>query len=114
MRSQAHSTPRSNSTSGSSLTIQVNDTEVARFVPNGISSSGVVQVSGSSLACGSAINGAMRFNTTSDTLQICTGSGWKSLISGTAGAGALSGLSDVTLTNTAGRDYLRYDAGTSE
>ena len=46
--------------------------------------------------------------------QICTGCGWKSLVSGTAGAGALSGLSDVTLTNTAGRDYLRYDAGTSK
>jgi hypothetical protein len=104
------------STSGSSLTIQVNGTEVARFVPNGISSSGVVQVSGTSLVCGSSINGAMRWSSTSNTLQICVGSIWTSLSSNTTapGANAMAGLSDVTLTNLAGRDYLRYDAGTSK
>jgi hypothetical protein len=103
------------STSGGSLTIQVNGTEVARFVPNGISSSGVVQVSGTSLSCAAAINGALRYSSTSNTLQICVGSTWTSLSSNTAAAGAsaMSGLSDVQLTNTAGRDYLRYDAGTS-
>ena len=79
------------STSGSSLTIQVNGTEVARFVPNGISSSGVVQVSGTSLSCAAAIKGALRYSSTSNTLQICVGTTWTSLVSGTAGAGTLTG-----------------------
>jgi hypothetical protein len=52
-----------NSTSGNSLTVLISGTEVARFVPAGISSSGVVQVSGSSLTCAASINGALRFNT---------------------------------------------------
>jgi hypothetical protein len=104
------------STSGNSLTIQVNGAEVARFVPNEISSSGVVQVSGSALTCDSAINGSLRYSSTSNTPQICVGSIWTSLSSNTAAAGAsaMSGLSDVTITNLAGRDYLRYDAGTSK
>jgi hypothetical protein len=41
------------------------------------------------------VNGAMRWNATSDTLQICTGGGWKSLTSSTTagGAGSPGGVS---------------------
>jgi hypothetical protein len=60
-----------------------------------ISASDAIQVSGSALVCASSINGAMRWNATSDTLQICTGNGWKSLVSGTAG-GTLTGTGSAT------------------
>ena len=55
-----------------------------------ISASDAIQVSGSGLTCASSINGAMRWNATSDTLQICTGSGWKSLASSTTAGGAVT------------------------
>jgi hypothetical protein len=81
-----------------------------------ISASDVIQVSGSALACASSINGAMRWSAPSDTLQICTGGGWKSLTSGTTsgvvaagvsgsiqfnnGASALAGRSDIVIDST--------------
>ena len=68
---------------------------------SGVSVSGVVQVSGSSLTCASSINGAMRWSSTSDTLQICTGSGWKSLASSTTGGGG-------TLTGTGSATTVAY------
>lgn len=48
-----------------------------------ISATGAIQVGQSTLACGSVVSGTIRYNTTSDTLQVCTGNGWKSLVSGT-------------------------------
>jgi hypothetical protein len=56
-----------------------------------ISASDAIQVGISSLSCASNISGAMRYNTTSDTLQVCTTSGWKSLVSGTVGGGGGAG-----------------------
>ncbi len=81
-----------------------------------ISTSNIVQIgSTTTLACGSSITGSLRYTNISDTLQICTGSGWKSLSSSTtAGTSTIAGATDVQLTNLAGRDYLRYDSGTSK
>jgi hypothetical protein len=81
-----------------------------------ISASNAIQVGQSTLSCASSISGSIRYSTASDTLQICTGSGWVSLASGTSSAGvsSMASLTDVTLTNLAGRDYLRYDAGASK
>ena len=90
---------------------------VARVDVSGtISATNAIQVGTSSLTCGAGIAGAIRYETTSNTLQICTGAtGWRSLVSGTAGPGAtsLADLTDVNLTSLAGRDYLRYDHATS-
>lgn len=81
-----------------------------------VTATGVVSASGFVIGAGTPnAVGGIRYSATSDTLQVYTGSGWKSLTSSTtAGASALSGLSDVTISNVAGRDYLRYDAGTSK
>lgn len=63
-----------------------NTSPLAKLDVNGtISASNAIQVGQSTLVCGSPISGSIRFNTTSDTLQVCTGSGWKSLVSGTTG-----------------------------
>lgn len=48
-------------------------------VAGDISSAGVVQVSGSSLTCSSAIKGAMRYSNTSSTLEYCNSTAWTSL-----------------------------------
>jgi hypothetical protein len=76
-----------------------------------ISASNVIQVSGSSLACASSINGAMRWNATSDTLQVCTGGGWKSLTSSTTagGAGSPGGVSGCIQFNGGGSLAGRSD-----
>ncbi len=44
-----------------------------------ISTSGVIQVSGSALTCSSAIKGAMRYSDTSSTLEYCNSTAWTSL-----------------------------------
>jgi hypothetical protein len=90
-------------------------TPLAKLDVNGtISASDAIQVGQSSLACSSPISGSIRYNTTSGTIQVCNGTGWVSLVSGTAGAGTLAALTDTNITNIAGRDYIRYDAGTSK
>ncbi len=62
-----------------------NTAPLATLDVNGtISASDAIQVGQSSLACGSPISGSIRYSTSSDTLQVCTGGGWKSLVSGTA------------------------------
>jgi hypothetical protein len=52
-----------------------------------ISATDAIQVGSSSLACGAQIRGALRYNSTSNTMQVCNSVGWVSLSSGTA-AGA--------------------------
>jgi hypothetical protein len=80
-----------------------------------ISATNAIQLGQDTIACIAAVSGSIRYNTISNTIQFCNGTGWTSLASGTTGGGAtaLSGLTDVNLTNLAGRDYLRYDANTS-
>ena len=69
-----------------------NTTPIAKLDVTGtISASDAIQVSGSSLTCAASINGAMRYQSTSGTLQVCTGTVWASLISNTTG-GVLDGL----------------------
>lgn len=91
-------------------------TPIAKLDVSGtISASDAIQVGQSTLACSSPISGSIRYNTTSGTIQVCNGTGWVSLSSGTsAGVSSLAALTDTNITNLAGRDYLRYDAGTSK
>lgn len=46
----------------------------------------LIQAGQSAASCAAAINGGIRYNSTSNTLQICVGSTWTSLSSGTANA----------------------------
>lgn len=96
--SPATASSQVNSTEGNALIFQVNSTEYARISGTGgnvgigtanplakltvagdISSAGVVQVSGSSLTCSSAVKGAMRYSNTSSTLEYCNSTAWTSL-----------------------------------
>ena len=73
----------------------------------------LIQAGSSTAACDAGLAGGIRYNAVSNTLQVCTGTtGWKSLTSGTA-VSSLATLTDVNITNLAGRDYLRYDHATS-
>lgn len=77
-----------------------------------VSASDAIQVGQSNLTCINAISGSIRYNTTSDTLQVCTGSGWKSLVSGTAGPGTLTGTGSATaVAFWNGASGLTYDDG---
>ena len=73
-----------------------------------ISASDAIQVGSSSLVCSTPISGSIRYK--AGSLELCDGTSWDGLGGGGAGVSAMSSLTDVQLTNTAGRDYLRYDA----
>lgn len=91
-----------NSTEGNALIFQVQGVERARIsdtvgnvgigntnplaklsVNGTISATDAVQIGTSILACTTPVSGSVRYNIASDTLQVCTGSGWKSLSSAT-------------------------------
>lgn len=61
-----------------------------------ISASDAIQVGQSNFSCINQISGSIRFNTTSNTLQVCTNAGWVSLASGTTGGGTISGAGSAT------------------
>lgn len=78
-------------------------TPLARLDVNGtISASDAIQVGQSALSCSTAISGSIRYNTVSDTLQVCTGYGWKSLVSGSVVAAGGTGLEDRIVSGTSG------------
>ena len=65
-------------------------------VVGNVSVSGVIDVGHSTLACSTTISGSIRYETVSDTLQICTSAGWKSLASSTiASGGSISAASST-------------------
>ena len=80
-------------------------------VTGNVSVSGLIDVGHSALACSTTISGSIRYEITSDTLQICTGSGWKSLVSGSvAGADNLGNHTATQALDMAG--YAINAAGT--
>lgn len=75
-----------------------------------VSASDAIQVGQSNLICATGISGSIRYNITSDTLQICTASGWKSLVSGTTGGGTVTGTGSATaVAYWSGTSGLTYD-----
>lgn len=89
-----------------------NTSPIAKLdVAGNISVTGMIDVGHTAQACATAISGSIRYETTSDTLQICTSSGWKSLISTTTAAvGTLDGAGSanhIAYWNDA--DTLAYD-----
>lgn len=79
-------------------------------VAGSISASDAIQVGSSSLTCAAGINGAIRYNGTSNTLQICVGTVWTSLSSSTTSGGAPAGSTGDIQFNTAGS----FDADTGK
>lgn len=77
-----------------------------------ISASDAIQVGQSSLVCANPISGSIRYSAASSTIQVCNGTAWVGL--GSGGGVSLATLTDVNITNLAGRDYLRYDFATSK
>lgn len=62
----------------------------------------LIQAGQASATCGSSIVGAIRYNTTSNTLQICNSVGWVSLSSGTStGTAAAAGSTGAVQFNNA-------------
>jgi hypothetical protein len=70
----------------------------------------MIQVGPSSATCASSISGSIRYGTASNTLQICTGTGWVSLASGSTGGGATPGGSDQQVQFNDGGSALGGDA----
>lgn len=60
-----------------------------------ISATDAIQVGSSSLACGAQIRGALRYNSTSNTMQVCNSVGWVSLASDTVSAGGTTAASST-------------------
>lgn len=77
-----------------------------------ISASDAIQVGQSTLSCINGISGSIRFNTSSNTLQVCTNAGWVSLASGTTAGGSLTGTGSATaVAFWNGANSLTYDSG---
>jgi len=60
-----------------------------------ISVTNLVQMGMSAQACSTGVSGSLRYNNTSDTLQVCTSGGWVSLVSNTTGLGATTPASST-------------------
>lgn len=72
----------------------------------------LIQVgSGGGASCSSNINGALRYNSTSSTLEICTGTTWTGLASGTITGSGVSGGSATAIAFWNGPSTLTYDSG---
>ncbi|MCV0371889.1 tail fiber domain-containing protein, partial [Filomicrobium sp.] len=96
-------------TSGRNFGIGEDSPTATLGVSGTISATGAIQVGASALSCSGGIPGALRYN--SGSMEYCNGTSWTNLSSSTsAGVTTIASLTDVQLTNTAGRDYLRYDA----
>lgn len=92
-------------------------TPIAKLdVTGDVSVSGMIDVGHTAQACSTAISGSIRYETTSDTIQVCTSAGWKSMVSSTSGAGAsaLSGLSDVNASAPDDKSMLVYSTTSSK
>ena len=77
-----------------------------------ISASDAIQVGQSNYSCINAISGSIRFNTTSNTLQVCTDAGWTSLSSGTTATNTVTGSGSATaVAFWSGASGLTYDSG---
>lgn len=102
-----------NSNENSALPFTVNDVEYMRIsgtegnvgigttnpvakltVAGNVSVTSMIDVGHTAQSCATAISGSIRYETTSDTLQICTSAGWKSLTSSTT-AGASTAASST-------------------
>jgi hypothetical protein len=110
-----------NSREGNALPFQINDVEFARIsetdgnlgigtthpvakltVAGNVSVTGMIDVGHTAQACATAISGSIRFESVSDTLQICTSAGWKSLTSA-------STVGNVTVASSTGA--IQFNTG---
>ena len=80
---------------GGNLGIGTNNPLAKLDVAGTISATDAIQVGSSSLACGAQIRGALRYNSTSNTIQVCNSVGWVSLASDTVSAGGTTAASST-------------------
>lgn len=74
----------------------------------------LIQVgSGGGASCSSNINGALRYNSPSSTLEICTGTTWTGLASGTITGSGISGGSATAIAFWNGPNSLTYESATT-
>lgn len=101
--------------SGTAGNVGINTSNpIARLDVNGtVSISSIVQISSNTtIACAASVSGSIRYGAASNTLQICTGTGWVSLSSDTsAGGGSLTGTGSATaVAYWSGASGLTYDS----
>ncbi|WP_156827207.1 beta strand repeat-containing protein [Hyphomicrobium zavarzinii] len=80
---------------GGNLGIGTNNPLAKLDVAGTISATDAIQVGPSTLSCGAGILGALRYSSTSNTLQVCNSLGWVSLASGTVSAGGTNAASST-------------------
>ncbi|WP_414463368.1 tail fiber domain-containing protein [Hyphomicrobium sp. DY-1] len=68
---------------------------------------------GGGLGCTAGVNGAMRYSSTSNTLEICTGTTWTTLASGTITGSGISGGSATAVAFWSGPNSLTYESATT-
>lgn len=109
--------------------VSIGSAEVARFTAGGISTTGTVnaaQVSstytssslvqvggGAGAGCVAGLNGAIRYNSTSNTIDVCVGTAWTSLNSGTITGSGISGGSATAIAFWNGPSSLTYESTTT-
>jgi hypothetical protein len=98
---------------GGNLGIGTNNPLAKLDVGGTISATDAIQVGPSTLSCGAGILGALRYSSTSNTLQVCNSLGWVSLASGTVSAGGTNAASSTgaiqfNAANTLGGDTSNF------
>lgn len=80
-------------------------------VAGNVSVTSMIDVGHTAQACATAISGSIRYETTSDTLQICTSAGWKSLTSTTVAGASVDGSGAAShIAYWSDVDTLAYDS----
>ena len=74
-----------------------------------ISLTDALQLGQNTISCAASVSGSIRYNTTSNTVQFCNGTGWTSLNSGTTGSVSAAGSTGDVQYNNGG--VLAADTG---
>jgi hypothetical protein len=77
-------------------------------------STSLIQIgTGLGVSCVTGINGALRYNSVSGTMEICTGTAWTGLASGTITGSGISGGSATAIAFWNGPSSLTYESDTT-
>lgn len=78
-----------------------------------VSGSAIQVGTGGGLGCTAGLNGSLRYSSASNTLEICTGSSWTGLASGTITGSGVSGGSATAIAFWNGPNSLTYESATT-
>ncbi|WP_414462395.1 tail fiber domain-containing protein [Hyphomicrobium sp. DY-1] len=79
----------------------------------GISGTLIQVGTGGGASCSAGLNGALKYDTTSNTIAICVGTTWTGLNSGTITGAGVSGGSATAIAFWNGANSLTYESGTT-